>query len=207
MTKERLKSPRARLFVALDLPDEIREEVVAWQQRELVDPALRVVPAQNLHITLVFLDWQAERDIEPIAELLQNLPLAAPRLRFEPEPVGKGSSRRRPSLFALDAPSEGAVAVHEEIAGRLVAAGFYERENRPFWSHVTVARVKGERRGSRKPRAVETFPGPLPERLTVHPFDAVRVSLYRSNLRPQGAEYVLLAQTELPQNTPDAAKR
>jgi hypothetical protein len=30
VTKERLKSPRARLFVALDLPEETREGIVAW---------------------------------------------------------------------------------------------------------------------------------------------------------------------------------
>ena len=42
MAKERLKSPRARLFVALDLPSELRDGVVAWGRRELRDPALRV---------------------------------------------------------------------------------------------------------------------------------------------------------------------
>src|SRR5919197_1486432 len=41
MAKERLKSPRARLFVALDLPDRVREDLEAWQARELTDPALR----------------------------------------------------------------------------------------------------------------------------------------------------------------------
>jgi 2'-5' RNA ligase len=205
MAKERLKSPRARLFVALDLPDEIREEVAAWQRRELTDPALRVTPPENLHITLAFLGWQAERDIDRIADALLIGPYPpAPALRFEPEPVAKGKSRRRPGLFALDAPSEDIATLHEEVADRLETAGVYEREKRPFWSHLTVARVKSER-GSKQPRRVETYPGPLP-RGVVHPFDAVRVSLYRSNLRPQGAEYVSLAQTELPRKTPDAAR-
>ena len=38
MARERLKSPRARLFVALDLPDAIRDGLVAWGERELTDP-------------------------------------------------------------------------------------------------------------------------------------------------------------------------
>ncbi len=44
MAKERLKSPRARLFVALDLPEELRDGIVAWGRQELRDPALRPVP-------------------------------------------------------------------------------------------------------------------------------------------------------------------
>jgi len=44
MAKERLKSPRARLFVALDLPEALREGIVAWGRRELDDPALQAGP-------------------------------------------------------------------------------------------------------------------------------------------------------------------
>jgi len=42
MAKERLKSPRARLFVALDLPEAVRTGIAAWGRRELVDPAQTV---------------------------------------------------------------------------------------------------------------------------------------------------------------------
>ena len=68
MAKERLKSPRARLFVALDLPDAMREGIVSWGRRELRDPALRVVPRESLHITLAFLGYRPEKEIERIAE-------------------------------------------------------------------------------------------------------------------------------------------
>ena len=68
MAKERLKSPRARLFVALDLPQDVRTGVVDWQQTALADPALRVVRPQALHITLVFLGYQAEKDVKKIAK-------------------------------------------------------------------------------------------------------------------------------------------
>ena len=44
---------------------------------------------------------------------------------------------------------------------------------------------------------VETPPGPLPAELC-EPFGAVRVTLYRSLLRPTGAEYVSLAALDLP---------
>jgi RNA 2',3'-cyclic 3'-phosphodiesterase len=195
VAKERLKSPRARLFVALDLPDEVREGIVAWQGRELADPALRPVRPESLHMTLVFLGYHPEKAIERIAEAaLVDAP--APETRLEREPVGVPRGKR-PRLFALDAPSEGAVELQSEVERRLVEERFYEPEKRPFWPHLTVARVKPERRGSRKPALVERTPGPLPEQVFLRPVPLVRLTLYRSHLRPQGAEYIPLAVKDL----------
>ena len=81
-------------------------------------------------------------------------------------------------------------------ATRLAVAGLHEAEERDFWPHVTVARVRSEGRGSRRPAAVARRPGDLPERLK-EPFYAVRLTLYRSELQPSGARYVPLAQVEL----------
>ena len=194
MAKERLKSPRARLFVALDLPDEVREGIVAWQ-RGIDDPALRPVKPESLHMTLAFLAYHPEKEIERIADAALGVDMPAPEVRLEPDPVGVPKGKR-PRLFALDAPSEGAVELQRRVEERLVQGGFYEPEKRPFWPHLTVARVKPERRGSRKPALVESPPGPLPERL-FRPFAALRLTLYRSHLRPQGAEYVPLAGKDL----------
>lgn len=196
MAKERLKSPRARLFVALDLPGDVRDALVAWQRRELTDPALRPVRPESLHMTLVFLGYQAEKDLERIAEAALGVDSSAPEVRLEPEPVAipKG---RRPRLFALDAPSEGAVALQARVEERLVAARFYEPEKRPFWPHLTVARVKPAERGSRKPAAVERPPGPLPEHMFPS-FRPTRLVLFRSHLKRSGAEYEPMAELELP---------
>jgi 2'-5' RNA ligase len=196
VAKERLKSPRVRLFVALDLPDEIREGIVDWQRAELEPlPVLRPIAADNLHITLVFLGYKRERDAETIARLLEDLRAPAPRLRLEPDPVPV--PRGRPRLFALATSGEGADAVQAEVEERLVDAGFYQPEKRPFWSHVTVARVRPEKRGSRRPARVTIPPRRLPEAL-LRPFEAVRVRLYRSILRSQGAQYTPVAEVELP---------
>jgi RNA 2',3'-cyclic 3'-phosphodiesterase len=195
VAKERLKSPRARLFVALDLPDEVREGIVEWQ-RGFNDPALRVVRPESLHMTMVFLGYHPEKAIDRIAEAALGVDAPAPSVRLEPDPVGVPRGKR-PRLFAIDAPSEAAVKLQGEVERRLVEARFYEPEKRPFWPHLTVARVKPERRGSRKPAAVESPPGRLPEHLFLRPIALVRLTLYRSHLRPQGAEYVPLASKDL----------
>ena len=41
VAKERLKSPRARLFVALDLPEDVRDGLAAWQRDQVTAEELR----------------------------------------------------------------------------------------------------------------------------------------------------------------------
>jgi 2'-5' RNA ligase len=194
VAKERLKSPRARLFVALDLPEEVREEIVEWQRHELTDPALRIPRPETLHMTLVFLGYHPEKRIDEIAEAVIGADLGAPRVELRPEPVPR--PKGRPRLYALDADSEEGVALQAEVERRLVEGRFYEPEKRPWWPHLTVARVKPEARGAKRPARVRNAPGSLPERLE-RVFYPVRITLYRSHLRPQGAEYLPVAHKDL----------
>lgn len=206
MAKQRLKSPRARLFTALELPADVRAGLEAWQARECADEALRPVAPEALHVTLCFLGYHPERAIEKIAELIAGIDPRPVQMRFEPDPVGIRG--RRPGLYAISAPSDAAAELHQELGSKLAARRLYKPEKRPFWSHVTVARVRPERRPKGdpprrrrgRPRVVELPPGPLPDELR-RPFGSVRVALYRSHLRPSGADYERLAVLELPPAT------
>lgn len=195
VAKERLKSPRARLFVALDLPGEMREEIVAWGEAALADPALRPVALESLHITLAFLGHRPEKEIERIAAVVEESAGPAPWVELrDPE---QRPPRGRARVFALPAISPGTEGLQAGVSRGLEEAGFYEPEKRPFWPHVTVARVRPEARGSRRPAVVLESPGKLPERLTEARI-CRRMTLYRSELKPTGAQYVPLAQVELP---------
>ncbi|MGN6586054.1 MAG: RNA 2',3'-cyclic phosphodiesterase [Solirubrobacterales bacterium] len=195
MAKERLKSPRARLFVALDLPDEVREGLATWGREALADPALRPVAPESLHVTLAFLGYRPEKEIESIAEVVEES--AGPAPWVELHDSEQRPPRGRARLYALPVVSPGAEALQAGLEQRLVEKGFYKPEKRPFWPHVTVARVRPEARGSRRPAVVSEPPGPVPEELT-EPRIAIRMTLYRSVLQPSGARYVPLAQVELP---------
>ncbi len=126
--------------MALDLPDEVRDGVVAWGRRELGDPALRVVAPESLHVTLAFLGYLPEREITRMGEIVAGLGATAPTLGLG-DPLAKPSLRRA-RLFALPAISPGAAALQQELERKLGAARLYEPEKRSFWPHVTVARVK-----------------------------------------------------------------
>jgi RNA 2',3'-cyclic 3'-phosphodiesterase len=195
MAKERLKSPRARLFVALDLPEEVRAGIERWSTGALTDPALRPVAPESLHITLAFLGYRPEKEIEEIAAAMGESVAPAPWIELhEPE---QRPPRGRARLFALPAISPGTERLQAGLGANLVRARLYEPEKRGFWPHVTLARVRLEGRGSRRPRLVEKAPKGLPASLS-DPFLGVRMTLYRSLLQPQGARYVPLAKVELP---------
>ena len=186
-----MSGPRARMFVALDLPSEARSALASWRD-ELVDGRrdLRPVRPEALHVTLVFLGWQDEQAAETIASAAFEAAsgFSAPRLQAaEVRPLPP----RDPRLFALDLADEDgrASAVQAAVSDALAAGRWYRPEKRPFWPHLTLARVKrGERRVA-----------PLPDRPPPpgDPFDAGELTLYRSTLRPQGAIYEPLAQTTL----------
>lgn len=195
MPKERAKSPRSRLFVALDLPETVREGLGAWGAGALADPALRAVPPENLHVTLAFLGWCWDKQIPAIASVVHGIEAPEPEMAFSPGPVPV-RWRGATSLYALEIASPDTVELQADLSERLVAAGLYEPEKRPFWPHITVARVRREKGGHRY-REVEEPPQALPEGL-LGLFGGVRITLYRSKTKPQGAEYSPLAQLELP---------
>jgi 2'-5' RNA ligase len=186
---EREAPSSARLFVALELPEPARVAIGDWQKRALARHRrlLRLVPDAALHVTLAFLGHHPEEAIEPIAAAaLGGLDgLAAPWL----EAVGvKPVPPRRPRLFAVDLadPDGRAAAVQAAVAGPLAAGGWYAPEKRPFWPHLTVARVRA---GARPPR-VEGGPPPVA-------WTSGEVVLYRSRLSRAGAAYEPLARTTL----------
>jgi 2'-5' RNA ligase len=187
VAKERLGSPRARLFVALELPEEVVGGV-AGLARDAFGPVdeLRLVRRESLHATLVFLGYHPEREIERIAEIVFDEPAGS--FDLVPDAVVPVPPRRA-RLFALGLEDAGG-ALHgwqDGLSRRLEEARLYEPEKRPFWPHVTLARVK---RGVRVPGglALPELPAELRQ-----PFRASRVTLFKSTLKPSGAMYEPLA--------------
>jgi 2'-5' RNA ligase len=195
VSKPTTESKPVRMFVALDLPERVREDIATWGEAELADPALRLVPAESLHITLAFLGDRPLDDVERIAEAMEEA-ADRPVLMELGGPVGR-PRRGRPRLVALPVLHGPVPGLQERLGEILSFERLYEPEKRPFWAHVTVARVRAEGRGSRQPMRVEIPPIPSPTK-RMGWFDGVRISLYRSELQPSGTHYVPLAQIQLP---------
>ncbi len=195
MSKQATEANPVRMFVSLDLPRMVREDIAVWGEAELADSAFRRIDSGSLHVTLAFLGDRPLSDVEPIAEVIEWA-ADRPVLIELGGPVARPAGGR-PHLVALPVLGGPVKGLEERLGRALALEGFYEPEKRPYWPHVTVARVRAEGGGSRRPVRVEVPSGPSPTRRTGW-FNGVRISLYRSELQPRGARYVPLAQVELP---------
>ncbi|MHB9112396.1 MAG: RNA 2',3'-cyclic phosphodiesterase [Thermoleophilia bacterium] len=182
------QEPSYRLFVAVEIPAEAIRCLVGWQQDHLAaDRALRLTPADQLHITLAFLGQKDENEREQAAaqmdelESLRAFEVTAERL------VGLPNGRS-PRVIAVDCmePTGRLAALHDELAAGLAAKGLYKPGKKGFFPHVTVARARGRSRLDLS----EIHPEPVK-------FTAVRVSLYNSILKASGALHEALKTVQL----------
>jgi len=179
-------SERVRLFVALDLPHEVRAQLAAWCDGAAPE-SVRRAPAANLHVTLAFLGSRCWDDAAAVEELLPGLARDVGTL----ETAGAlWLPPRRPGVLAVALRDNASLAaLQADLVAALVDAVAFVAEGRPFRPHVTVGRV---RRGT---RAGACSPGP-PQLA----FAAPAVTLYRSHTGGGGARYEPLARCFLRQS-------
>jgi RNA 2',3'-cyclic 3'-phosphodiesterase len=180
---------RLRLFVALELPEPVRQSLIAWQASIVsARPALRAVSADGLHATLCFLGSRPRSDLEPITSVCAEIGggATAPRLALG-EALWLPVRRPRVLAVALRDVDHALARVQAALSQRLASTCGYEPEQRAFQPHVTLARVRGRERvvpeSLRPPQALS--------------FDADTLTLYRSLLRASGARYEPLLTVEL----------
>ena len=188
-----MNDQRARLFVALELPDQVRGTLAQWRT-ELPDFAgargrspLRPVAAEALHVTLCFLGWQDAEAIDAVAAACSPVGALGAAELVLGEALWLPPRRPRVLAVSLDDPSGRVGEVQSLLSQELERGGWYQPESRPFLAHVTVARVAKGGRVSREPLAA---PGQLR-------FSASTVTLFRSRLSAAGARYEALARFEL----------
>jgi 2'-5' RNA ligase len=169
-----------RLFCALTLPAETLARLEAWQT-ELPTGQHRPVPRENLHVTLAFLGARPAVEVEAIGAELAAAAAAA-------RPVVLRAVRYRETrsvgMVVFDDEDWAAGELARELHRRLERLGVYEPERRAWLPHVTVVRFR------ERPRLSPSSP----ELGAVVPSGA---AVYMSQLRPTGAEYVVVQECRL----------
>ena len=178
-----------RAFVALDLPEEAVEPLARVQAGLTVG---RIVPEENLHLTLAFLGEVADVRLADLAEALDGLDLPPVALTLQGLDLFGG---KRPSVLFAAASGTNLDSLHDKVmrAAREVGISLPRTRFRP---HVTLARFPREMSRKDHERLGDFLM--LNARFSLGPFAAPAMTLYRSRLRPEGALHEPLAQYLLP---------
>lgn len=173
-----------RTFVALDLPENIKEKV-----NQLVDvfktycPAgVNWVPKENLHITFQFIGEAKPEDLNDIAELMSTyFTDYSPQLFSKPEVEilpGKAPKIIWIGLKAHDIKLQKTI---KNFRSQLRKMG-YKVDSRRLRFHITLGRIK-----KRLPeKAIKQI---LTTELKIKNFEVSKVILYKSLLKPEGSRY------------------
>lgn len=204
--------PGARLFVAVNPPEQVALELAAWARaaaretrsgsRAGLHP-LRVLDPELLHATVCFLGSRAVQEIPALADQLAACERPTVRLS-----VGAPLwlPPRYPRALAVELHDEGGAlaSIQKEVAARLEPSdrdaqpheqapprsGARSRPRR-YHPHITVARMRSDGRRPR-PTSGEQGERSLPPTPALS-FAPAELVLYRSWLSPEGASYEALS--------------
>jgi RNA 2',3'-cyclic 3'-phosphodiesterase len=168
-----------RIFVAYSLPAETAGAIATWARSSLAGASeLRLVPAANLHVTLVFCGRLPPERVEDVVTMTRRA-IALPRAPLYTPSRVRVLARSAIALELDAAEPDRALRGWPlgMLASELSSAGLRRRETREWAPHVTVARA---RRGQRPIAAAE------PPDLTFAP-DAIVVA--ESLSVPGGVRY------------------
>ncbi len=124
-----------RLFVAIDIPDDVKEEVGAIYSNF---PNIRFVPLENLHITLKFL---GENDPEPMISRLSKVKFS--NFSFRLKDIGAFPNKEFPRVVWVGV-GDGMQDI-VNLASKINSVLFdFRPDDHPFHPHLTIARVRGQ---------------------------------------------------------------
>jgi len=175
-----------RLFVALDLPDELRS-ACARQAEALRDPFqqrdidVRWSTPDTYHLTIRFIGEASDTESDVYREALASVDASAAHI--EPFGLGVLPSRLSPRVVMCGSEQTRSLsALYAEVSEVLEDAGLDEADN-AFRPHVTIGRIRDAE--------TEAVHHALREAPSVHlPAVTVRgLTLYRSLRGPDGARH------------------
>ncbi len=175
-----------RSFVAIELPDNIKNQIESYIfELRKFSPKQKWIKKESLHITLKFLGNQSPQKVENV--IISLMPLGDHCKPFEIaiKNLGAFPNQHKPRVIWLGikaVPSELFFQTHTWIEDQLDRIGF-EKEQRKFSPHLTLARIKFPIDSSRLWEFVRENP------FRAQSFYVNEIVLMRSILKSSGAEY------------------
>lgn len=174
-----------RTFIALEPPEGFVEDVAAMARMLSAAVEGRFVPRQNYHVTLAFLGDIEEAQAREAMDAIDEACAEAAAVPMCPDGLGKFGRASDATLWMGLTPDPELTGLADRMREALRSRGI-GFDDKPFLPHITLARR------AKLPK------GALPELAFPLPCNAARVTLFKSTLSRDGAQYKPLYEIELP---------
>ena len=189
-----IMSESVRTFIAIELPADVRAYLSDCQARlKRAGGDVKWVRSDLIHLTLVFLGDVPAEALPDVEKAVREAVAGRAPIMLRTGGAGRFPTRGMPRVVWIGIEDESGElgALQKAIAD--ATAAFAERsEDRAFAAHLTLGRVRGPKGSCDLEGILTSMAGQTGPTL-----DACEITLFRSDLSPQGPTYTPLARVAM----------
>jgi len=182
---------RHRIFIAINLPEDIKKELSSFQFHWPELPC-RWTKKENLHITLIFLGYLNDEELLEVLKITKEVASRNQSFSINLKKIIYGPPKKMPPrmVWAEGEKSEELGKLQQDLENSLLIAqnsGFKKTENRPYLLHITLGRIK-----TWEWRQIEPEERPEINEDIDLSFEVNSIEVMESQLKRGGSEYTIL---------------
>ncbi len=178
---------KKRCFIAINLPEKTKDELTVLIKRlKKINPkpVIRYVKPKTIHLTLHFLGYLDERQIEKVNKILQKTAKNYAAGTMITEEIGAFPNFKNPRIIFLagrQKNGESLIRLRENLGSDLEKIGI-KVDVRPWQPHLTIARITAMCQFKTENINLPKLEIPIKT-----------IELMESRLKPYGAEYEIIS--------------
>ena len=186
-----------RCFIAIDIDDRIKAALSDLQKKfassaDIQKGDVKWVGPQAMHLTLKFLGEIKDEHAADVCNITKDVTGRHKRFELEVESVGHFGGKSAKVLWVgVGTGCEKLLQLQKDLEQQFTAAG-WPKEEREFTGHLTLCRVKNSKAGLEIAQLAKNHSD---LKFGTTPVDSL--SVYQSQLTPQGPIYTLLGNYKL----------
>lgn len=183
-----------RIFIAINLPDNIKEELISFKEKFYFLPA-KWVKKENLHLTLIFLGYFKDEFFPKLFEVVAEVAkrhdafwVSLKNVTFAPK------NEKIPRMVWVECEkNKNLMKLQEDLENSLIFAKIpFQKEERKFHPHLTLCRIRKWEFRQMEPDEVPE----VDEEINLS-FKVNSIEIMESKLKRQGPDYFVLKSFKL----------
>ena len=185
---------RKRIFIAINLPENIKKELIKYQEQWLDLPVKWVKP-DNLHITLVFIGSIRDEELSEVCKITKEAVSENSSFSINLNRICYAPPKKIPSrmIWAGGERIKELADLKDDLEKSLIHTGMkFVSEDRNFKPHITLGRIRQWEWRQIEPEEIPE----INEEISLN-FPVNSIEIIESQLSPKGSKYTILESVKL----------